>query len=77
MSKLRGYSIHGHSIHGHTQCVHNMHLVGNLEHAPAMKNVKIIHSEIACDAVLPTNTIHSVLPVCSLHMELAIPHANT
>ena len=34
--------------HGHTQCVRNMHLLGDLGHAPAMK---IIHSEIASEAV--------------------------
>ena len=34
--------------HGHTQCVRNMHLLGHLGHTPAMK---IIHSEIASEAV--------------------------
>ena len=32
--------------HGHTQCVRNMHLLGDLGHAPATKNFKIIHSEV-------------------------------
>ena len=37
--------------HGHTQCVRNTHLLGDLGHAPAMKNFKIIHSESASETV--------------------------
>ena len=37
--------------HGYTQYVRNTHLLGDLGHAPAMKNFKIIHSEIASEAV--------------------------
>ena len=36
---------------GHTPCVRNTHLLGDLGRAPPMKNFKIIHSEIASEAV--------------------------
>ena len=57
------------------QCVCNMHLLGDLGH---MKNLKIIHSEIASEAAFGHKYHYSDLPVCLLHvrMKLAIPHAN-
>ena len=52
--------------HGHTQCAvrnttHN-HLLGDLGHAPAMK---IIHSEIASEAVFD-HKYHSFSRTCML-----------
>ena len=61
--------------HGHTQCVRiNTHLLGDLGHTPAMK---ILHFEIASEAVVGHKYHSSDLPVCSLHvrMKLAITHA--
>ena len=61
--------------HGHTQCARiNTHLLGDLGHTPAMK---ILHSEIASEAVFGHKYHSSDLPVCSLHfrMKLAITHA--
>ena len=37
--------------HGHIQCVGNTHLLGDLGHTPTMNFQKIIHSEIASEAV--------------------------
>ena len=58
--------------YGHTQCVLNTRLLG---HAPAMKNLKncILRSKS-----LDTNTILSVLLICSLYIRMtpAIAHAN-
>ena len=42
--------------HGHTQCVCNMHLLGDLGHIPTMIFL-IIHSEIASEAVSAANTV--------------------
>ena len=61
--------------HGHTQCMRiNTHLLGDLGHTPAMK---ILHSEVASEAVFGHKYNSSDLPVCSLHvrMKLAIAHA--
>ena len=65
--------------HGHTQCVHDMHLLGNLGHAPAMKMFKLYTLKLLLRPFSVTNTIHSVLPVRSLHvhMKLTIAHTNT
>ena len=62
MCKIRGHSV--------AQCVRNMHMLGNLGHAPAMKIFLIKHSEIAFAA---TNTQSYLLHV---HMKLAIAHAD-
>ena len=51
--------------HGHTQCVCNMHLLGNLGHAPAMKSLKVIHSEIASEAIY-SHKYHSFSLTCML-----------
>ena len=54
----------GHSM-GHTQCVRNTthnHLLGDLGHAPAMK---IIHAEIASEAVF-CHKYHSFSHTCML-----------
>ena len=61
--------------HGHTQCMRNMHLQGNLGHAPASKNLTLRSLR---RQFLATNTILSVLTVCLLHvhMKLAIADAN-
>ena len=61
--------------HGHTKHVCNTHLLGNLGHAPAMKLYTLKN---LLTLFLATNTIHSVLPACSLYvrMKLAIAHAN-
>ena len=69
MSKLCGDSVHTFSA-----CV-TLCLLGELGHAPAMKI--FLHSQISSAAVFATNTILSVLPVCSLHVHMeAIAHAN-
>ena len=64
--------------HGHTQCVRNMHLLGDLGHAPAMKIFKLTHPEITSEAIFSHKYHSSDLPVCSLHvrMKFAIAHAN-
>ena len=44
--------------HGHTQCVRNTHLLRDLEHALAIKDFKIIHSErLLLRPFSATNTI--------------------
>ena len=63
MSKLRGHSMH-------TQCVRNMHLPGDLGHAPPMKIFKIIHSEIVSEAVFG----HKYNPFSLTCMVASCPH---
>ena len=69
---------HGHSMGTLSVCIANMHLLGDLGHAPAMKNFKPTHSEIAFKAVFSNKYHSSDLPVRSLHvrMKFAIAHAN-
>ena len=56
--------------HEHIQCMHNMHLLGVLGYATAMKTFEIILSEIVTEAILWP------LPVYLLHIHMkAIPHA--
>ena len=62
--------------HGHIPCAHNTHLFGELGHAPAMKIFETVHSEIASEAFLATNTTLSAIPVFSLYVHMkAIAHA--
>ena len=49
----------------YTKCVHNMHSLRNLGHAPTMQNCKIIHAEIAFEAVLH-HKYHSFSLTCML-----------
>ena len=61
--------------HGHIQCARNMHLLGKLGHAPAMKIFITLTSLLRM--FLATNTIVLVLPVCSLHVHMKeIAYAN-
>ena len=71
MSKLRGHSMG-------TFSVPNTHLLGELGHTPAMKIfVKLYTLKSLLRLLLATNTILSVLPVCSLHIHMkVIAHAN-
>ena len=74
MSKL-----HAWAQHGHIQCMGNMHLLGELGHAPA---INFFWNYTLWDCLilrwfLATNTILSVLFVCSLHIHMKVSaHAN-
>ena len=52
------------------RCVCNMHLLGNLGHAPTMQKVKIFILKSLLRSFSIQNTIPSVLPVCSLHVHM-------
>ena len=56
----------------------NMHLLGELGHAPAMKVFSVLYTlRSLLRPFLTTNTIVSVLSVCSLHVHMkTITHAN-
>ena len=56
VSKLRG-----HSMGTLSTCITHICYIGNLGHTPAMSTLKSL-----LRSFLTTNTIHSVLPVCSL-----------
>ena len=61
--------------HGYIQCAHNMHLL--YRGTGACSAVKIFDLRSLLRPFLATNTIPSVLPVCSLHVHMkAIAHAN-
>ena len=63
--------------HGHIQCVHNTHLLGELGHAPTTKFFWIYILSSLLKPFLATNTIFSVLHLCSLHVHMkVIAHAN-
>ena len=51
----------------HGQCMRDTHL---LRHAPAIKKIYILKSLLRLFSA--TNTIPSVLPVCSLHVHIKI-----
>ena len=52
--------------HGHTQCMRNMHLLGDLGHTPASEAI-FGHKYHSAD--LPVSSLH-------VHMKLVIAHAN-
>ena len=63
--------------HGHIQCMRNTHLLVEPGHGPAIKIFELYTLRSLLRLLLATNTIISVLPVCSLHDHMkAIAHAN-
>ena len=63
--------------HGHIQCVCNTHLLRNWGTLPPWKCFKLNSRRSPQRPLLATNTILSVLPVCSLHVHMkTITQAN-
>ena len=63
--------------HGHIQCMRNTHLLVEPGHGPAIKIFELYTLRSLLRSLLATNTIISVLPVCSFHDHMkAIAHAN-